>query len=163
MHRVLTVLLFALVVLVPSLAAAHCEVPCGIYGDAMRIEILREHVTTMDKATGSIIALSAEGEANYNQIVRWVMNKEEHAEEFQNVVSQYFLHQRIKPAGAGDATYVKQLTLLHEMLVSAMKAKQTTDVAHTAKLRQLIDDFAASYFSPEELQHLRDRSLHEGE
>ena len=153
MRRALTALLFVFI-LVPNLAFAHCEVPCGIYGDAMRIEMLREHVTTMKKATDQIIALSSEGEANYNQIVRWVMNKEEHAEQFQHIVAQYFLHQRIKPAGVQDTAYVKKLTLLHEMLVSAMKAKQTTDVAHTAKLVELIDDFSAAYFSPEDLQHM---------
>ena len=162
MRRVLTGLLFT-VVLLPNLAAAHCEVPCGIYGDAMRIEILREHVTTMEKAMGQIVALSVEGETNYNQIVRWVVNKVEHAEEFQHIVAQYFLHQRIKPSGSGDAAYVKKLTLLHEMLVSAMKSKQTVDTTHTTKLFELIDEFAEAYFSPEELQHLLEHRLHEGE
>jgi len=162
MRRVLTGLLFALTLL-PNLASAHCEVPCGIYGDAMRIEMLREHVTTMEKAMGQIVALSAEGEANYNQIVRWVVNKEEHAEEFQQIIAQYFLHQRVKPAGVEDAAYLKKLTLLHEMLVSAMKSKQTVETTHTAKLFGLIDEFAEAYFSPQELQHLREYRLHEGE
>ena len=162
MRRVLTTVLIALV-LAPGLAAAHCEVPCGIYGDAMRIEMLREHVTTIEKAMDQITVLSAEGDKNYNQIVRWVTNKESHAEEFQYIVSQYFLHQRIKPAGTGDADYVKKLTLLHEMLVSAMKSKQTTDTAHTAKLRELISDFSEAYFSAEDLEHLRDHRLNESE
>ena len=161
MRRALTVLLFA-ILLAPTLAAAHCEVPCGIYGDAMRIEMLREHVTTIEKAMDQIVALSGEGEKNYNQIVRWVVNKEEHAGEFQHIVSQYFLHQRIKPAGVEDASYVNKLTLLHGMLVSAMKAKQTTDKAHTAKLVELIDEFAAAYFGPEDLKHLREHRMGSG-
>ena len=162
MRRVLTTVLIALV-LAPGLAAAHCEVPCGIYGDAMRIEMLREHVTTIEKAMNQIDALTAEGDKNYNQIVRWITNKEQHAVEFQHIVSQYFLHQRIKPAGADDSDYVKQLTLLHEMLVHAMKSKQTTETAHTEKLDELISEFSAAYFGPEELEHLRDHRLGESE
>lgn len=162
MRRALITIVFALF-LFPTLASAHCEVPCGIYGDQMRIEMLREHVTTIEKAMNQITALSAEGEKNYNQIVRWVTNKEKHAEELQHIVSQYFLHQRIKPSTTDDADYVNKLALLHGMLVSAMKAKQTTDTAHTAKLVELIDDFAEAYFGPEDLKHLREHRLHEGE
>jgi hypothetical protein len=55
-----------------------------------------------------------------------------------------------------DADYVRKLTLLHEMQVTAMKCKQTTDTEHTAKLRALIDAFAEAYFSPEDLQHLQE-------
>jgi len=161
MRRVLVLTL--LVLLAPSFANAHCEVPCGIYGDAMRIEMLREHVTTIEKAMDQITALSAEGDKNYNQIVRWVTNKEKHAEELQYIVSQYFLHQRVKVSSVDDAAYVKKLALLHGMLVSAMKAKQTTDTAHTAKLVELIDDFSEAYFGPEDLKHLREHRLHEGE
>src|SRR6056297_3370533 len=114
MRRALSAALL-LVLLAPATVRAHCEIPCGIYGDAMRIEMLREHVTTIEKAMNQIDALTAEGDKNYNQIVRWITNKEQHAVEFQHIVSQYFLHQRIKPAGADDSDYVKQLTLLHEI------------------------------------------------
>ena len=155
MRRLITGL-FLLVVLVPGLAVAHCEVPCGIYGDAMRIEMLREHVTTIEKSMVQITELSAAGDKNYNQIVRWVTNKEKHAEELQHIVARYFMHQRIKPAGVDDAAYVRKLTLLHEMQVAAMKCKQTTDTQHTDQLRSLIDAFAEAYFSPEDLQHLRE-------
>jgi nickel superoxide dismutase len=145
--------------LVPAIAGAHCEVPCGIFGDAMRIEILREHTTTIEKAMNQIRALSAEDAPDYNQLVRWITTKEEHAEEFQEVVSQYFLHQRVKPSGTDDAAYVEKLTLLHQLLVSAMKAKQSTDTAHTDQLRNLLDEFSEAYFSPEDLEHLHDHRM----
>ena len=102
MRRFLSGLVLA-VLLIPTLAAAHCEVPCGIFDDAMRIEMLREHVTTIEKAMNQINTLSAEDAPDYNQLVRWVTTKEEHADEFQHVVSQYFLHQRVKPAGVEDS------------------------------------------------------------
>jgi nickel superoxide dismutase len=162
MRRALTGLLL-IIVFVPGLVSAHCEVPCGIFSDALRIEMLYEHVTTMEKAMNQIVALSAEDDADYNQIVRWVTTKDEHAEEFQHVVSQYFLHQRVKPSDADDAEYVNKLTLLHRMLVGAMRCKQNTDTAHTEQLREHVDAFAEAYFGPEELQHLHDHRPHEND
>jgi len=41
--------------------------------------------------------------------------------------------------------YVRQLTLLHQMLISAMKAKQTTDLTNVEQLRSLLDDFSIAY------------------
>jgi nickel superoxide dismutase len=78
------------------------------------------------------------------------MNKEDHANKIQEIVTQYFMTQRVKPLApdADDVAkekYVKQLTLLHEMLVYAMKAKQTTDTANTDKLRELVHDFSHLY------------------
>lgn len=130
-------------------ASAHCEIPCGIYDDDARITLLGEHITTIEKSMKQIEALSAEG-GNQNQVVRWVMNKEDHANQFQEIVTQYFMTQRVKPLAAdADAAakekYVKQLTLLHEMLVYAMKSKQTTDTANTAQLRDLVHEFAHVY------------------
>jgi len=37
-----------------------------------------------------IIKLSNEETINYNQIVRWVNNKEDHANKLQDIVSQHF-------------------------------------------------------------------------
>jgi nickel superoxide dismutase len=57
--------------------------------------------------------------------------------------------QRIKPADEKNETenkkYMKELTLLHEMLIYAMKAKQTTDLANVEKLRALVSSFKTSY------------------
>lgn len=137
-----------------SLAAAagvlaHCEIPCGIYGDDLRFALLAEHIDTIEKSMKEIVALSAAKTRNDNQIARWVANKERHADEIQEIVAQYFMTQRVKPADAGDAAararYVEQITLLHEMLVAAMKAKQTTDLAHTERLRALLADFKEAY------------------
>jgi len=129
---------------------AHCEVPCGIYDDKMRVEMIREHITTIEKAMKQIAALSGEATANYNQIVRWTVNKEKHAEELQHIVQQYFMTQRIKPAHSEDGTmtktYVDQLTLLHMMLIHAMKAKQTTDLEQVETLRSLTNKFDEAYF-----------------
>ena len=136
-----------------SSALAHCQIPCGIYDDPVRFTMLEEHVTTMEKSMKVIQELSKEQQPNWNQLVRWVSNKEAHADELTEIVTFYFMAQRVKPADPTDAAahakYVKELTLLHQMVFYAMKAKQTTDLEHCAKLRELIASFKASYLGPQ--------------
>jgi len=139
-----------------SLAGAHCEIPCGIYGDEIRYRLLVEHIDTMEKSMNQIVELSAATPMNTNQVVRWVTNKDTHAEEFQHIVTQYFMTQRVKPAGTKDQAYVKKITLLHEMLFQAMRAKQTTDLKHIEKLRALAGDFRDLYFDEEAKKHLEE-------
>jgi nickel superoxide dismutase len=131
-------------------ASAHCEIPCGIYGDSLRIEQIEEHIRTLEKSMNKIEELSQERDKNYNQLVRWITNKEEHANKIQDIVSQYFLHQRIKPVDpeneAAHKKYVTHLKLLHEILIYAMKAKQTTDLQYIEKLRMTVDKFEDAYF-----------------
>lgn len=146
----LTILLFSLSVLSASSfkVHAHCEIPCGIYQDSTRIQLIAEHITTIEKSMKQINELS-KSETNYNQLVRWVMNKEEHANKIQHIVSQYFLHQRIKITDPSDTEkytkYIKELSLLHQLLVYSMKAKQTTDLIYIDKLKETLHLFAHSY------------------
>ena len=118
-------------------AQAHCQIPCGIYNDEARFVLLKEHVATIEKSMTQI-----EAAANQNQTVRWVMNKEKHADELTQIVTYYFMAQRIKP---GCEDYALKISKLHELIVYAMKAKQTTDKAHVEKLKILIHDFEHSY------------------
>ncbi|HID77043.1 MAG TPA: superoxide dismutase [Planctomycetaceae bacterium] len=148
-RTVVTAAVLAAVLAVGSSALAHCQIPCGIYDDPARFAELEEHVTTIEKSMNQINELSKGGQKNYNQIVRWVVNKEVHADKFTEIVTYYFLTQRIKPADPSDraatAKYLRELRLLHEMMVHAMKAKQTTDLEHCRALRGLIHKFRASY------------------
>lgn len=148
MIRALLSILLAFVVLTPS-AHCHCEVPCGIYDDEARLKSIEEDIDTIDKAVKNIAELSSAPEKDYNQLVRWINAKDDHADKIQYSVSQYFLTQRVKPADPGDAVkyreYTRQLAVLHEMLVLAMKAKQTVDPAVAASLRKSLAEFAALY------------------
>jgi nickel superoxide dismutase len=143
------------------MSRAHCEIPCGIYHDELRIELIKEHIQTIEKSMNQIVELSKASPVDYNQLVRWIDNKEEHANKLQDVVTQYFMTQRVKPADpkdeAGYAKYVKQLTLLHEMLVQAMKAKQTTDMEPVEKLETLTSAFYEAYFGQAEKEHLEEQ------
>ncbi len=84
-----------------------------------------------------------EGGKNANQLVRWVTNKEKHAELLQEIVTQYFMTQRIK---LDAADYDKKITALHKMLVFSMKCKQTTDTTNVEKLRAAAEEFKMLYF-----------------
>ena len=138
-----------LMVVLTSLAYSHCQIPCGIYDDAARFAEIAENITTIEKSITQLTELSKEGTPNYNQIVRWVDNKEKHADDTSHIITYYFMAQRIKPAEKTDAAayddYVKKLTLLHQMLVECMKAKQTTDLATVAKLRAQLAEFQQLY------------------
>jgi nickel superoxide dismutase len=133
---------FAALLFVPWYALGHCEIPCGIYDDEMRLNLIAEHTTTLEKSMKEIKRLVTGSPFNYNQMVRWIMNKEDHANQLQEIVTQYFMTQRIKPDQKG---YEKQLVLLHKMLVAAMKCKQTTDPVHIGELRSLLKDFREAY------------------
>ena len=123
---------------------AHCEVPCGIYDDQMRVAMISEHITTIEKSMKQIMKIQKEKNHNANQLIRWVTNKENHANELQEIVSQYFMTQRIK----FDAkNYDKKISMLHQMLVYAMKCKQTTDPENAQKLRDALKSFEELYFA----------------
>lgn len=146
-------------------SAFHCQVPCGIYGDKMRIDMLMEDASTIEKGMKMIAELESAEEASANQLVRWIMTKDEHAQSIQETVASYWLAQRIKAPAEGDeaalAKYHEQLSMMHGITVAAMKCKQTTDAAHVAKLRELAMAFSKTYFSAEDLEHLRGH--HDGE
>ncbi len=142
-HYVLPFVITLTLLLFSTPALSHCEIPCGIYDDKMRIIMLEEHIATIEKSMSKIAEMGSGKDSN--QLIRWVMNKEDHANQFQDIVTQYFLTQRIKT----DAKeYGKKLELLHQMLVYAMKCKQTTDLQHTAKLKELVRQFDKLYFAP---------------
>ena len=145
MRKVIFILLAGLLGLYfnVSTASAHCQIPCGIYDDQLRAQLIAEHATTIEKSMNLIMELGKSNPVNYNQLIRWVSNKEEHATKVQKIVTQYFMTQRIKP---GKEKYSEKVTTLHKMLLAAMKCKQTTDLAHVESLRAHLKEFEKLYF-----------------
>jgi nickel superoxide dismutase len=138
---VLTVLVISLGFQQP--AAAHCEVPCGIYADQARFEAMLEDHTTVLKAMSQINELAAKTDAqSRNQLARWVANKESHATRTQTTIAQYFMAQRIKP---GKPMYVEKLTAAHAVMLHAMKCKQTVDTKNADALKAAILAFHKAY------------------
>jgi len=137
------------VLFLSSVVLSHCEIPCGIYDDTMRINMMFEHIQTIEKSMRQIHELSEGNDKNYNQLTRWIINKENHSDQLSDIVTQYFMKQRIAPVetGGGKAydAYIKQLTLLHKLMVYSMKCKQTTELDNVTKLRETLTQFKAEY------------------
>ena len=139
---------------------AHCQVPCGIYDDAFRIVQMREDFRTIQKAMDQIILLKGKTSTqDMNQCIRWVHTKEEHAARIQETVSTYFLIQRIKAKIATQEEayedYVQKTTNLHQLMVAAMKCKQTLDQKHVQAGLKLLDKFVNLYFDEHGREHLK--------
>ena len=117
-------------------AMAHCQVPCGIYGDQNRFEDMLEDTETIAKAIAQIGELAGTHDATgHNQLARWVANKEKHATFIQETIADYFMAQRIK---ADSTNYAEQLMAAHKVMVNAMKTKQTADPATATALKDSI-------------------------
>ena len=154
------ILIFSIVVVlvlgVSSVVLSHCEIPCGIYNDPMRLDMIAEDIETIEKSMNQIKQISAEKDKDYNQLSRWIMNKEQHADKLSDVVTQYFMKQRITPVDKDDknyADYVNKLTLLHSMMVYSMKCKQTTDLEYVGKLRNCLAEFRQAYLGDGSHEH----------
>ena len=128
-------------------ASAHCQIPCGIYADDVVFGELMTDVSTIEKAMKQIEVLGADASENPNQLVRWVTNKEQHAQNIQTVMSAYFLAQRIKvdQKESDPDAYANLLELAHQVTVFAMKCKQTTDLGNAQKLHEALHAFQAAY------------------
>ena len=149
----ISIMLTSLLVLTSALgssAFAHCEIPCGIFHDDIQFARLDEHIETIEKSMVTIRELEQQTPVPYNQLVRWVVNKEDHADKIAKDVTDYFLRQRvIVPAAdaspAERESYIRQLTSLHDLLVASTRAKQTIDTAVVNRLRGSLARFRRLY------------------
>ncbi len=147
-----TLLAFFASALLCSTVYAHCQVPCGIYGDQLRFEQMLEDTKTITKAQGQIndLAQAAKSGQDSNQLVRWVVTKETHAGSIQSTIADYFLAQRIK---SDSPRYADQLKAAHAVTVAAMKCKQSTDSATASALEKAIHDLYRAYEGKEPALH----------
>lgn len=127
-------------------AGAHCQVPCGIFDDEVTFSQLRQHADTIRKAMNEIVAIDAKDDDTAHdeqQLVRWVMTKEDHAQKVQQAMLDYFLAQRLK---ADADNYATQLQTIHAIITTAMRCKQAVDTQQVDKLDALIDRYEIQYF-----------------
>jgi len=152
---------FILPILLLNLVYAHCQIPCGIYDDVLRVVSLEEDIRTIQKSINKIQELgdSVKNIQTQNQLIRWVNNKESHAQKIQDVISEYFLAQRIKPKSQNDKdydTYVMLSTSCQKIIFYAMKCKQNVDVQYVEKLSAELDSLVDVYLDKHGKEHLRD-------
>jgi len=149
MNKKLNTILLGLAILIasgltsPQAAQAHCQIPCGIYDDYARLQSMMEDATTIEKSITMMIDLAEESDVqSQNQMVRWVMNKEEHAQKIIETISDYFLTQRVKPS---QKDYTERLTRHHAVILAAMKVKQNADLKSVSALKKSIEMLAEYY------------------
>jgi nickel superoxide dismutase len=150
-------LLFTVFIISAQLQA-HCQVPCGVYDDTMRIKMIEEHTLTILKSMNYIEA-NQDNLKNQNQVTRWIITKEEHAQEIQKIISEYFLTQRIKlkdDSNENKDLYHAQLAVLHSIMLGAMKCKQSIDTKNTTALLENLNKFVDLYFDDHGKKHLGD-------
>ena len=133
-----------------ALTRAHCQVPCGIFDDPVRVTLLKEDAATVRKAMVQINELSTSvsgGEAlALNQATRWVLTKDEAAGNIITTVSEYMLCQRVKKElFEKNEEYLEALAAHHGVLAAAVKTKQVVDAAACDALDHAIADLAPMY------------------
>lgn len=135
--------LVGLILAMPHPADAHCQIPCGIYDDHARVESMLEDAATVEKSAKLIAELAGKSDPqSQNQLVRWVMNKENHAQKIISTISDYFLTQRVKPS---QKDYVERLKKHHAVIVAAMQAKQNADVKYAQALAKSVEALSPYY------------------
>ena len=119
-----------------QLLSAHCQIPCGIYNDNHRLVSMLEDVKTIEKSMNMIVRLAGNVDAqSQNQLVRWVTNKEKHAQNIITTIGDYYLTQRVKPS---QEDYGVRLSNHHKVIIDAMKAKQEVKVELANNLSESI-------------------------
>ena len=76
------------------------------------------------------------------QFIRWVNNKESHSESIIQMISSYFLTQRIKPS---QDDYDQRLKDHHSVIIQAMKVKQSSSLEAAALLTSSIEKLEQYY------------------
>eukprot|EP00579_Thalassiosira_antarctica_P008244 CAMPEP_0201880530 /NCGR_PEP_ID=MMETSP0902-20130614/11077_1 /ASSEMBLY_ACC=CAM_ASM_000551 /TAXON_ID=420261 /ORGANISM="Thalassiosira antarctica, Strain CCMP982" /LENGTH=284 /DNA_ID=CAMNT_0048408543 /DNA_START=165 /DNA_END=1019 /DNA_ORIENTATION=+ len=137
--------------LVLRLRGGHCQVPCGIFDDPAIVAEIKQAAETIRKSMVQSndlhSGLAAESSATaLNQMIRWVMTKEEHCSKIITTVSEYCLCQRVKKdVFKNDKDYTDALKAHHAVMQAAMKCKQSADPAAADALDHAIGDFEKMY------------------
>ncbi|MCF6229721.1 MAG: superoxide dismutase, Ni [Gammaproteobacteria bacterium] len=142
-HLFTCLLLVSSLFMLPKMAYAHCQIPCGIYDDHAKVQEMLQEAKTIKRATTFITDLSKKTDAqSQHQTIRWIMNKEEHAQQIITTIADYFLTQRVKEA---HKDYADRLKKHHSVMVAAMKAKQNSDVKYADALEKSIQALLPYY------------------
>lgn len=118
--------LFTLCCLIKGLSlSAHCQMPCGVYHDDMVYDQVDQFVETTFKGISVMNESKFSTVKDKNEFVRWVMQKEKMCNDTAELLTTYFLQQKIKP---DEADTVKKLTAAHKLLFLLVAIKQNTEI-----------------------------------
>lgn len=108
----------------PSSLKGHCQMPCGIFYDGVVFDQVDQYIETMVKAVNVLQSNQFKTTQDRNTFVRWVIQKENNSNEISNLISTYFLQQKIK---LGEENTVNRLVSAHKLLVYLVQIKQSVD------------------------------------
>lgn len=108
-----------------SALEAHCQMPCGIYHDDMVFDQVDQYVETMYKGISILNENKSGTVKDKNEFVRWVILKEKASDETAQLLTTYFLQQKIKP---GEADTAQRLASVHKLMFNLVLIKQNVDL-----------------------------------
>lgn len=108
----------------PSLLRSHCQMPCGIFYDGVVFDQVDQYIETMVKAINVLQNNEFKTIQDRNTFVRWVIQKENNTNEIANLITTYFLQQKIKP---GQENTVDRLVSAHMLLSYLVQIKQSVN------------------------------------
>ena len=83
---------------------------------------------------------------DFNQMVRWITTKEEHASKIITKISEYCLCQRVKKEiFESEKDYMDALKAHHSVMQAAMKCKQNVGLEVVEALEKAVDEFSKMY------------------
>ncbi len=136
--------------IISAQARAHCQIPCGIYNDHARVDAMLEDTATIKKALTMLTELEKKTDIqSRQQFIRWVMNKENHAQNIITTISDYFLTQRVK---SSQKDYTERLKRHHAVIVAAMKTKQKSSMENAMELEKAINALFIYYPAMNEMK-----------
>lgn len=105
--------------------SAHCQMPCGIYHDEMVFDQVDQYIETMVKGISVLKEDKFKSIQDYNVATRWIILKEEASIEIADLITVYFLQQKIKP---GEEDTTKKVISAHKLLFYLVQIKQLVDL-----------------------------------
>ncbi len=104
--------------------SAHCQMPCGIYHDDMVFDQIDQYIETMVKGLSMLNDSKFTTVQDRNEFVRWVIQKENSSDEIAQMITIFFLQQKIKP---GESDTTERVLSAHKLLFLLVQLKQTVD------------------------------------
>ncbi|PJD97590.1 MAG: hypothetical protein CK425_02885 [Parachlamydia sp.] len=117
---------------------SHCQMPCGVYHDNMVYDQIDQYVETMVKGMTVLSDNKFTSLHDKNEFVRWIITKENESNKTAELITTYFLQQKIKP---DEEDTVKKVVMAHRLLFDIVGIKQNIDIKMVKNFQEVWDKF----------------------
>ena len=119
-------------------ASAHCQMPCGIYHDDLVFDQVDQYIETMHKGITVTNDSAFSNVHDRVETIRWVVLKDKESDTIANLITTYFLQQKIKP---GEPDTQKRVMSAHKLLFQLVAIKQNNDLKFVKSFSDEWDQF----------------------